>query len=230
MRLDSRRPGQSAAFFDLDKTVIAKASLIAFSRPFYREGLVTRRLLARGLWGQMLFTALRRRRTHARPATAAHAGPHGGVGAGAGQAGHRRHPPTSGRPDHVQRGRRTHRRAPGRRAGGCTSSRPHPKRSWSHWPATSAPRGLSPPRPPSVPAVTQASCSGTPTGPRRRRRSARSQSVSTWTSGELGLQRLGHRPAHARSGGAPGGREPGPRPAADCPDERVASPALRGAE
>jgi HAD superfamily hydrolase (TIGR01490 family) len=29
--------------------------LIAFSRPFYREGLVTRRLLARGLWSQVLF-------------------------------------------------------------------------------------------------------------------------------------------------------------------------------
>lgn len=49
-------PAPGAAFFDLDKTVIAKASLIAFSRAFYREGLVTRRLLARGLWGQMLFT------------------------------------------------------------------------------------------------------------------------------------------------------------------------------
>jgi HAD superfamily hydrolase (TIGR01490 family) len=46
---------RAAAFFDLDKTVIAKASLIAFSRPFYREGLVTRRILAQGLWGQALF-------------------------------------------------------------------------------------------------------------------------------------------------------------------------------
>ena len=46
---------RAAAFFDLDKTVIAKASLIAFSRPFYREGLVTRRILAKGLWGQALF-------------------------------------------------------------------------------------------------------------------------------------------------------------------------------
>jgi HAD superfamily hydrolase (TIGR01490 family) len=44
-----------AAFFDLDKTVIAKPSVSAFSRSFYREGLVTRRLLARSLWGQMLF-------------------------------------------------------------------------------------------------------------------------------------------------------------------------------
>jgi HAD superfamily hydrolase (TIGR01490 family) len=48
-------PARSAAFFDLDKTVIAKASLIAFSRAFYREGLVSRRSLARGLWSQVLF-------------------------------------------------------------------------------------------------------------------------------------------------------------------------------
>jgi len=47
--------GREAAFFDLDKTVIAKASMLAFSRPFYREGLLTRRLIARGLWGQVLF-------------------------------------------------------------------------------------------------------------------------------------------------------------------------------
>lgn len=46
----------AAAFFDLDKTVIAKASLMAFSRPFYREGLITKRLLARSLWGQALFS------------------------------------------------------------------------------------------------------------------------------------------------------------------------------
>jgi HAD superfamily hydrolase (TIGR01490 family) len=44
-----------AAFFDLDKTVIAKASVMAFSRPFYREGLLTRRIVARGLWGQLIF-------------------------------------------------------------------------------------------------------------------------------------------------------------------------------
>ncbi|MGH9106187.1 MAG: HAD family hydrolase [Acidimicrobiales bacterium] len=49
-------PPTEAAFFDLDKTVIAKASLMAFSRPFYREGLLTRRILAQGLWGQVLFT------------------------------------------------------------------------------------------------------------------------------------------------------------------------------
>jgi HAD superfamily hydrolase (TIGR01490 family) len=47
--------GTEAAFFDLDKTVIARASVVAFSRQFYREGLVTRRVLAQGLWAQVMF-------------------------------------------------------------------------------------------------------------------------------------------------------------------------------
>lgn len=46
---------QGAAFFDLDRTVIAKGSLMAFSRPFYAEGLLTRRLVARAAWGQLRF-------------------------------------------------------------------------------------------------------------------------------------------------------------------------------
>jgi HAD superfamily hydrolase (TIGR01490 family) len=45
----------AGAFFDLDKTVIAKASVVAFSRPLYREGLLSRRILARGLWAQLVF-------------------------------------------------------------------------------------------------------------------------------------------------------------------------------
>jgi HAD superfamily hydrolase (TIGR01490 family) len=47
-----------AAFFDLDKTVIAKASMVAFSRPFYNEGLISRRHVARALWGQLVFMQL----------------------------------------------------------------------------------------------------------------------------------------------------------------------------
>ena len=39
--LDFRPVGRSAAFFDLDKTVIAKSSALAFGRPFYRDGLIT---------------------------------------------------------------------------------------------------------------------------------------------------------------------------------------------
>lgn len=44
-----------AAFFDLDKTVIAKASLVAFGRPLYRAGMISRWLVLRALWGQLLF-------------------------------------------------------------------------------------------------------------------------------------------------------------------------------
>ena len=47
-----------AAFFDLDKTVIAKASMVAFGRPFYRAGLVSRGLLLRALWGQLVYMNL----------------------------------------------------------------------------------------------------------------------------------------------------------------------------
>lgn len=44
-----------AAFFDLDKTVISKASMLAFGSAFYRAGLIGRRSLAKGLWTQLLF-------------------------------------------------------------------------------------------------------------------------------------------------------------------------------
>ncbi len=44
-----------AAFFDLDKTVIAKASIAAFSRPFRRGGLLTRRVVLRAVVGQLLY-------------------------------------------------------------------------------------------------------------------------------------------------------------------------------
>ncbi|MGH9064755.1 MAG: HAD family hydrolase [Acidimicrobiales bacterium] len=47
-----------AAFFDLDKTVIAKASMIAFGPPFYREGLISRRMILRGVYGQLLYLHL----------------------------------------------------------------------------------------------------------------------------------------------------------------------------
>lgn len=47
-----------AAFFDLDKTVIAKASMVAFGRTFYREGLISRTLVLRGLWGQLVYMHL----------------------------------------------------------------------------------------------------------------------------------------------------------------------------
>ena len=47
-----------AAFFDLDKTVIAKASMAAFGRPLYRGGLINRRLIARALVSQIIYLHL----------------------------------------------------------------------------------------------------------------------------------------------------------------------------
>jgi len=47
-----------AAFFDLDKTVIASASMVAFGRRFYDAGLITRRTVVRGLWGQLVYLHL----------------------------------------------------------------------------------------------------------------------------------------------------------------------------
>jgi HAD superfamily hydrolase (TIGR01490 family) len=47
--------GTPAAFFDLDKTVIARASMVAMGKPLYRHGLISRWLLLRALWGQLVY-------------------------------------------------------------------------------------------------------------------------------------------------------------------------------
>ena len=44
-----------AAFFDLDKTVIAKASMVAFGRRFRTAGMIDRRVLAIAVWNGLLF-------------------------------------------------------------------------------------------------------------------------------------------------------------------------------
>lgn len=44
-----------AAFFDLDKTVIARAALVAFSRPLHRAGHLSRWLVLRALYGHVVF-------------------------------------------------------------------------------------------------------------------------------------------------------------------------------
>lgn len=46
---------REAAFFDLDKTVIARASMIAFGGSFRRAGLLSRWVLVRALWGQLVY-------------------------------------------------------------------------------------------------------------------------------------------------------------------------------
>jgi HAD superfamily hydrolase (TIGR01490 family) len=47
--------GRPAAFFDLDKTIIARSSTLAFSRSFYRGGLITRRSVLRSAYAQFVF-------------------------------------------------------------------------------------------------------------------------------------------------------------------------------
>ncbi|MGH3453663.1 MAG: HAD family hydrolase [Nocardioidaceae bacterium] len=44
-----------AAFFDLDKTIIAKSSTLAFSRPFHAGGLINRRSVLRSAYAQFVF-------------------------------------------------------------------------------------------------------------------------------------------------------------------------------
>jgi HAD superfamily hydrolase (TIGR01490 family) len=46
---------RSAAFFDLDKTIIAKSSVLAFGRPFYANGLINRRAVLRSAYAQFVF-------------------------------------------------------------------------------------------------------------------------------------------------------------------------------
>jgi len=46
---------RTAAFFDLDKTIIAKSSTLAFGRPFYQGGLINRRTVLRSAYAQFVF-------------------------------------------------------------------------------------------------------------------------------------------------------------------------------
>lgn len=45
----------TAAFFDLDKTIIAKSSTLAFSRPFQAGGLISRRAMLRSTYAQFVY-------------------------------------------------------------------------------------------------------------------------------------------------------------------------------
>src|SRR6201991_715726 len=48
-------PRPTAAFFDLDKTVIAKSSTLAFSKPFQAGGLISRRAVLRSAYAQFVY-------------------------------------------------------------------------------------------------------------------------------------------------------------------------------
>lgn len=49
-------PTRTAAFFDLDKTIIAKSSMLAFSRPFFAGGLINRKAVLKSAYAQLVFT------------------------------------------------------------------------------------------------------------------------------------------------------------------------------
>ncbi|MFT4009699.1 MAG: HAD family hydrolase [Nocardioidaceae bacterium] len=52
--MDASSP-RLAAFFDLDKTIIAKSSALVFSRNFYASGLINRRSVVRSVYAQLVF-------------------------------------------------------------------------------------------------------------------------------------------------------------------------------
>jgi HAD superfamily hydrolase (TIGR01490 family) len=47
--------GRAAAFFDLDKTILAKSSSLAFARPFYEGGLIGRTDVMRSAYAQFVY-------------------------------------------------------------------------------------------------------------------------------------------------------------------------------
>lgn len=49
-------PSRTAAFFDLDKTIIAKSSTLAFGKPFYDGGLLNRRAVLRSAYANFMFS------------------------------------------------------------------------------------------------------------------------------------------------------------------------------
>ncbi len=48
---------RAAAFFDLDKTILAKSSSFVFARPFYKEGLIGRSDVIRSAYAQFVYLA-----------------------------------------------------------------------------------------------------------------------------------------------------------------------------
>jgi HAD superfamily hydrolase (TIGR01490 family) len=53
--MEHLRTPRPAAFFDLDKTIIARSSTLAFSRPFYAGGLINRRTVLRSAYAQFVY-------------------------------------------------------------------------------------------------------------------------------------------------------------------------------
>ncbi|MGI8901613.1 MAG: HAD-IB family hydrolase, partial [Nocardioides sp.] len=51
----TRATGRPAAFFDLDKTIIARSSTLAFSKSFQAGGLISRRAVLRSAYAQFVY-------------------------------------------------------------------------------------------------------------------------------------------------------------------------------
>jgi HAD superfamily hydrolase (TIGR01490 family) len=54
---ESAEPGRTAAFFDLDKTILAKSSSLLFARPFYKGGLIGRADVLKSGYAQFVYLA-----------------------------------------------------------------------------------------------------------------------------------------------------------------------------
>ena len=112
---EQRGARAAAAFFDLDKTIIAKSSTLAFGRPFYQGGLINRRAV---LKQRLRAVRLPRRRRRPRPdgadagATCPRCAP---AGTSSRSGDRRRDAARDRRPAGLRRGRRPDRGAPRRR-------------------------------------------------------------------------------------------------------------------
>lgn len=53
--MDTPPAPRTAAFFDLDKTIIAKSSTLAFGKPLYRGGLINRRAVLKIAYAQFMY-------------------------------------------------------------------------------------------------------------------------------------------------------------------------------
>lgn len=53
---ESNSTSRQGAFFDLDKTIIARSSVLAFATPFARAGLMSKSTLLKSIYSQLLFS------------------------------------------------------------------------------------------------------------------------------------------------------------------------------
>ena len=131
-----------AAFFDLDKTVIAKASMVAFSGPLHRAGMLSRRLMLKAAWGQLVYAQIGATPEKLEKLRESVLAPDDGLGPGRDLRDRARDPRRRHRADRVRRGPRPDPPAPGVgpqgvhrvgvTRGGRGPDRPAPRRRRGH--------------------------------------------------------------------------------------------------